>query len=81
MASKWEALGEALSLDEDRLDEIFTNNDTGEACLHVMLEHYMERCGLKHGWEEIREAMRKVKEAQDMDACELLCSYITLLLQ
>ena len=62
MASKSQALGEALSLDEDRLDEIFTNNETDEACLRVMLEHYMERSDLKHNWEEIREARRKVEE-------------------
>ena len=62
MASKWLAVGEALSLDEDLLDEIFTNNDTEEACLRVMLEHYMERSDLKHSWEEIREARRKVEE-------------------
>ena len=62
MASKWLAVGEALSLDEERLDEIFTNNENDEACLHVMLGFYMERSGLKHSWEEIREARRKVEE-------------------
>ena len=62
MASKWLALGEALSLVEDRLDEIFTNNENDEACLRVMLELYMKRSDLKHSWEEIREAMRKVEE-------------------
>ena len=76
MASKWLALGEALSLDEDRLDEIFTNNETEEACLHVMLEHYMMRSDLKHSWEEIETAMNKVKEAQDMDASELLYMFV-----
>ena len=62
MASKWLALGMALSLDEDRLDEISTNNETEEACLRVMLEFYMKRSDLKHSWEEIREARRKVEE-------------------
>ena len=32
--------GEALSLDKDRLDEIYTNNETDEACLEEMLELY-----------------------------------------
>ena len=41
LASKWQSLGEALSLDEDQLDEIFINNETDEACLEVMLEQYM----------------------------------------
>ena len=62
MAPKWEALGEALSLDEDLLDEVSTNNENDEACLRVMLEFYMKRSDLKHSWEEIREAMRKVEE-------------------
>ena len=42
-ASKWQSLGEALSLDEDRLDEIYTNNETDEACLQEMLELYLAR--------------------------------------
>ena len=40
-ASMWQSLGETLSLDEDRLDEIFTNNKIDEACLQEMLELYM----------------------------------------
>ena len=71
MASKWQALGEALSLDEDRLDEIFTNNENDEACLHDMLELYMERSN--HSWEEIESAMRKVREKDEvMDTSKLL---------
>ena len=71
MASKWQALGEALSLDEDHLDEIFTNNETDEACLHVMLELYMERSN--HSWEEIESAMRKVREKDEVvDTSKLL---------
>ena len=62
LASKWQSLGEALSLDEDRLDEIFTNNETNEACLSVMLEVYMMRSDLKHSWEEIEEAVKKARE-------------------
>ena len=80
LASKWQALGEALSLDEDHLDEIFTNNETEEACLRVMLELYMMRSDLKHSWEELETAMNKVREEdQGVDASELLWSYKTLL--
>ena len=71
MVSKWLALGEALSLDEDRLDEIFTNNETEEACLRVMLEFYMKRSN--HSWEEIETAMSKVREIdQVVDTSKLL---------
>ena len=62
VASKWQALGEALSLDEDHLDEIFTNNETDEACLHEMLEHYMMRSDLQHSWEEVATAVKKIRE-------------------
>ena len=62
LASKWQSLGEALSLDEDELDEIFTNNETDEACLEVMLEHYMARPYLNHSWEEIQKALKQIEE-------------------
>ena len=58
-ASKWQSLGGALSLDEDRLDEIYTNNETEEACLQVMIELYMMRTDLDHSWEEIESAVKK----------------------
>ena len=61
-APKWQSLGEALSLDEDRLDEIYTNNETNEVCLHVMLEVYMMRSDLKHSWEEIHAAIKKIRK-------------------
>ena len=61
-ASKWKLLGEALSFDDDRLDEIFTNNETDEACLQEMLEIYTARPNFKHNWEEIREAIKKIGE-------------------
>ena len=60
LASKWQSLGEALSLDEERLDEIFTNNETDEDCLRVTLEVYMTRPDLDHSWEEIQEVVRKI---------------------
>ena len=57
------SLGEALSLDEDQLDEIFTNNETDEACLEEMLEHYLQRSDLNHSWKEIEAALEKIKKA------------------
>ena len=59
-ALKWKLLGEALSLDEDLLDEIFTNNETDEDCLHNMLEMYMARSGFIHSWDEIQAALKKL---------------------
>ena len=61
-ASKWQSLGLALSLDEDRLeDEIFTNNEREEDCLREMLELYMMRSDLNHSWEEIHAALEKTE--------------------
>ena len=45
-------------MDEDQLDEIFTNNETDEACLREMLELYMMRSDLSHSWEEIEAALK-----------------------
>ena len=59
-ASKWQSLGEALSLVDDRLDEIYTNSKTDEACLQEMLELYLARSDLNHSWEEIQEALKKI---------------------
>ena len=59
-ASKWQILGIALSLDEDRLDEVFTNNERDEDCLREMLELYMLRSDLNHSWEEVHTALKKI---------------------
>ena len=57
---KWQSLGEALSLDEDRLDEIYTNNERDEDCLREMLESYMMRSDLDHSWEEVENALKMI---------------------
>ena len=66
-ASKWQDLGAALSLGEDILDEIFTNNDRDEDCLRDMLERYMMRSDLKHNWEEINKALAAAEKASSGD--------------
>ena len=75
-ASKWQSLGEALSLDEDRLDEIYTNNETDEICLQEMLEVYMMRPNLSHSWGEIQNALKKIGgELTKGIYCKLLNSF------
>ena len=66
VVSKWQELGVALSLDEDILDEIYTNNERDEDCLRDMLERYMKRSDLKHNWEEIVAALEKVNGSGDV---------------
>ena len=62
LSSKWQSLGEALSLHEDQLDEIYTNNETDEACLQNMLELYVARPGFSHSWEKIEAAKEAVEQ-------------------
>ena len=64
VASKWQSLGKFLSLDEDLLDEIFTNNERDEACLQVMLEHYLMRSDKNHSWEEIDTALKRISREE-----------------
>lgn len=79
VASKWQALGEALSLDEDRLDEIYTNNEADEACLHEMLEHYMMRTDLQHSWEEVATALKKIGEETTVKLAEAIPCRLNLM--
>ena len=64
VASKWQSLGKALSLDKDLLDEIFTNNERDEACLQEMLEHYLMRSDMNHNWEEIDTALKRISQEE-----------------
>ena len=64
IASEWHSLGEALSLDEDRLDEIFTNNETDEACLRDMLELYEKKSDSQYTWEEIVAVLKKIGQEE-----------------
>lgn len=61
-ATKWQSLGKALSLSDDQLDEIFTNNEMEEACLQKMLELYMKRSDIDQSWKEINAALNKVRK-------------------
>ena len=62
-SSKWQSLGEALSLDDERLDEIYTNDESEEDCLREILELYMMRSDLNHSWDEVHQAVKKVEGA------------------
>ena len=64
IASKWHSLGEALSLGEDRLDEIFTNNETDEACLRDILEFCDEQSDSQYTWEEIVAVLIKIGQKE-----------------
>ena len=60
VAPKWMDLGQALSLDEGYLDEIFTNFERDEDCLQEMLSFYMNVSFSRHNWEEMVAALRDI---------------------
>ena len=68
-------MGEALSLDDDRLDEIYTNNETDEACLQEMLEVYVARSDLNHNWDEIQEAIKMIPGGGAIQAGIVSCKF------
>lgn len=61
--SEWQKLGEALGLDEDRLDEIFTINESEEECLRVMLEVWFQK-SWKPTWRDVANALVAIGEDQ-----------------
>ena len=67
IASKWEEFGKALQIDEDRLDEFFTNNEHDQLRLRHMLEYYFMNVHFKHTWEEVIQALREIGEYECAD--------------
>ena len=74
LASNWQSLGKALSLDEDQLDEILANNETDENCLQEMLKLYLANPDLNHSWDEIQERFKKMGETLTTYQPQLLTS-------
>ena len=71
VTSKWEKLGEALGLDEDRLDEIFTNNQSEEECLRDMLEVWFKK-SYKPTWWKVANALHAIGEGQLAEQLSLM---------
>jgi len=70
--SEWQKLGEALGLDEDRLDEIFTNNKSEEECLRVMLAVWFQK-SWKPTWRVVANALVAIGENQLAERLYLMC--------
>jgi len=70
--SEWQKLGEALGLDEDRLDEIFTINESEEECLRVMLEVWFQK-SWKPTWRDVANALVAIGEDQLPERLYLMC--------
>ena len=56
---KWKKLGELLRIDEDLLDEIFTNNETDEECLKAVLEVWLQK-STNLTWRDVTHALKRI---------------------
>ena len=63
--AQWKKLGSAMSLSEELLDEIFTNNEEDESCFRQVLDYYMGKHDKQHSWEEIVSILKKI-EAKEL---------------
>ena len=66
IACKWEEFGEALEIDEDRLDG-FSNQAHDQVRLHNMIRYYFSNVHNKCTWEEFVQALRKIGEYECAD--------------
>ena len=58
VAGLWKAIAEGLGFDEDMIDEIFTNDNTDEACLQNCLEQWINK--LDPTWEKLSRVLSDV---------------------
>ena len=50
-------------MDEDLVDEIFTNNETDEECIKAMLEVWLQK-SLNPSWKDVTDALSKIGKNQ-----------------
>jgi len=73
VTAKWQELGEALGMDEDLLDEIFTNNATDDECLRVVLEQWLQ---IRPACKDLSDALQKIGERQLAELLHPTCESI-----
>jgi len=73
MNSKWQYLGEMLGMDEDLLDEIYTNHETDVECLMGMLEIWFKK---NPTWRAVTDALRKINEDELAESLYLKCEQL-----
>ena len=59
VVEQWQKLGELLAMDEDLLDEIFTNNETNEDCLKAVLEVWLQK-STNLTWTDVTHALKEL---------------------
>ncbi|XP_064390944.1 uncharacterized protein LOC135338765 isoform X4 [Halichondria panicea] len=60
--NKWENIAKALNFDEDRVDEIFTNNENEYLRLYELMEYYFMNVHCSHSWEEMVRVLTEIGE-------------------
>ena len=59
VAGRWKEFADGFGIDEDLVDEIFTNNQTDEACLQDCVEKWMK---LGPTWKKLANVLRGMGE-------------------
>jgi len=59
MSHKWKQLAEVIAIDEDLVDEIFTNNEGDKVCLRAVLEVWIKKSVT---WKTVIDSLRKIGE-------------------
>ena len=59
IAGKWSEFALRIGIDEDLEDEIFTNNETNEACLQETLEYFFKK---RAPFKELTDALCHIEE-------------------
>ena len=57
---KWRQLGEVVGVDEDLIDEIFTNNEADEECLKDILDVWLMKSS--PAWKGVADALQRIGE-------------------
>ena len=72
MNPKWQRFGELLGMDDDLLDEIYTNHERDEECLRDMLGMWFKKSE-NPTWRAVTDALRKIGEGQLAESVYLKC--------
>ena len=59
VARRWKEIADGFGIDEDLVDEIFTNNERDEACLQDCVEQWMK---LGPTWKKLANVLRGMGE-------------------
>ena len=68
---KWKALAAQFKLNDDLIDEIYTNNERDEDCLEEVIRFWYMNRDFQHTWSEVVTALEAIGEhtlAEDIRA-------------